>query len=494
MLMFTVLLCCVGAAESANEAILLGSSKQLFLDDFVIAEQTNLVRRIHPAEKFEGNPVLWPEEEWEGKVAVVYGSVLQIDGTYRAWYHSGPGMSYAESDDGVVWRKPKLGLVKIDGHDTNVLLTGDADGKGESPMPFFYECFGVSANQSNDDPGRRFILGYLGIQRNYSGPGEDPFHRGERRGLGVAFSPDGIHWTPETPFASGAICDGATHWMFDPARRKYVLYGRTKDSSEDVKAAWQADTWAQEHFWGRAVARIESDDFLNWDYRDPATAPVVMKADAQDPPATEIYSMLVFPYESVYIGLVQRFHDRPDDVFLDVQLAVSHDSVHFERIGDRTPFIPCGQVGEWDRFNNSLANNPPIEVGDELRFYYGGRTYRHSPYSGDDGGVSGGGIGFASVQRDRFVSLGASFDGGSLLTKPLRIQGRTLHLNAKSRFGEIVVEVLDTNGSVIAMSKPVSADTLDSPVTFDTAVDWASSPVQLRITLKNALLFALWAN
>lgn len=493
MSILTVVICCMGLGEYAEQAISLGPAKQLFLDDYVIAEQKNLVRRIHPAEKFSGNPVLWPEEEWEGKVAILYGSVLRVNGTYRAWYHSGPGMSYAESDDGVVWRKPKLGLVKIDGQDTNVLFTADVKGKGEGAMPFFYECFGVSAYRSGNDPERRFVLGYLGIQRDYSGPGEDPFHRGERRGLGVAFSPDGIRWTPSMPFASGAICDGATHWMFDPARQKYVLFGRTKYSSDDVKAAWQADAWAQEHFWGRSVARIESEDFLNWDYKEPATAPVVMMADTQDPPATEIYSMMVFPYESVYIGLVQRFHDRPDDVFLDMQLAVSHDSVHFERVGDRTPFIPCGGVGEWDRFNNSIANNPPIEVGDDLRFYYGGRTYRHSPYKGDDKGVSGGGIGFASVQRDRFVSLGASFDGGSLLSKPLRVEGHTLHLNTKSRFGEVVVEVLNPSGMVLASSKPIHVDALDVPVELDKTVEWSNGPVRLRITLRNALLFAVWA-
>ena len=78
---------------------------------------------------------------------------------------------------------------------------------------------------------------------------------------------------------------------------------------------------------------------------------------------------------------------------LDVQLAVSRDGVRFTRDRGtiaarqgarptRTAFLPNGPVGSWDRFNQSLANNPPIAVGDELRFYYGGRTYRHAPYKG----------------------------------------------------------------------------------------------------------------
>ena len=119
--------------------------------------------------------------------------------------------------------------------------------------------------------------------------------------------------------------------------------------------------------------------------------------------------MMVFPYQGVYIGLVQVFHNMPDDCTLDLQLAVSRDTHTFVRVGDRSPFIPLGGVGEWDRFNLSPANNPPIEVGDELRFYYGGRPYRHSPYAGPDKGDPAGGIGFATVPRDRFVSLDATF-------------------------------------------------------------------------------------
>ena len=44
-------------------------------------------------------------------------------------------------------------------------------------------------------------------------------------------------------------------------------------------------------------------------------------ADLEDRPGTEIYSMRVFPYESLYIGLVQTFLALPDDPVLDVQLA-----------------------------------------------------------------------------------------------------------------------------------------------------------------------------
>ena len=480
------------AAGAAHETITVGPKKHLFLDDYIIASKENVTRTVHTAAKYDGNPVLWPEEAWEGACAIVYGSVLRDGDKYRMWYHNGVGVGYAESADGIAWTKPALGLFEIDGHATNVVIRRDAVEDDPNALPFFYELFGVHKNPSATAPDKPYVMGYLSLERGYDGPRQDPFHGGQRRGLGVAASPDGIHWTLAENWATEAICDGGTHWMFDPKTGHYVLYGRTKYIASGLKEAWGDNEWVQRYFWGRSVARCESPDFLDWNFRDPGTAPVVMTADVEDTPGDEIYSMQVFPYESVYIGLVQVFHNQADACHLDIQLAVSHDSVHFTRVGDRSPFIPCGPVGGWDRFNNSVANNPPIEVGDELRFYYGGRSYRHGPYNGPDKGRSFGGVGFATIQRDRFVSLGASFEGGVIETVPVRLAGPALHLNAQSAFGEIVVEVIDGEDRVTAKSKPVSADGLD------VLVEWAEGSLEgvrdavLRFTLRNARLYALW--
>jgi hypothetical protein len=192
------------------------------------------------------------------------------------------------------------------------------------------------------------------------------------------------------------------------------------------------------------------------------------------------------------IGLVQVFHATPDDSTLDVQLAVSRDSVHFTRVGDRGTFIPIGPVGSWDRFNLSLANNDPISVGDELRFYYGGRLYRHGPYSGPDKGPEKSGIGFATIQRDRFVALEASFDGGEIVTKALQLKSSALRLNAKADFGEIIVEVLDADGKIIANSKPIQRNGLNLPVEWSDGFKAPPNAVTLRLRLRNACLYALW--
>src|SRR6185295_7056936 len=139
--------------------------------------------------------------------------------------------------------------------------------------------FGVHKDEREPDPARRYKMGFLSIDWKYKGPREGRLREGQRRGLGVAASPDGIHWNRIDNYATEAIVDGATHWMFDPARGKYVLYGRTLKALPEVVTAWQTNDWFKQWFSGRAVARVESPDFLKWDSTKPDTAPVALTAD-----------------------------------------------------------------------------------------------------------------------------------------------------------------------------------------------------------------------
>jgi len=396
--------------------------KQLFLDDYLIDSMDNVVRKLHPAEKHASNPLISPNEEWEGNKVLTHGSVIRDGDKYRAWYLSAKGVSYAESNDGINWTKPGLDLFEVDGQKTNLVIEKRAEDDVPNKMPNFYNILGVMKDEREKDPSRRYKMGFVSIQRDYKGPHEDLFHSGQRRGLGVACSPDGYNWTLVDNWSTESICDGPGHWMLDPSSGKYVFYGRTKFVAPQVAEMWAQDEWCKKNCWGRSVIRIESPDFINWDTTGRGEGELVLTPDEHDPLGTEFYSMMVFPYEGIYIGLIQIFHNQPDECYLDVQLAVSRDSHNFTRVGDRSTFIPVGEVGSWDRFNNSIANNPPIEIDDRLYFYYSGRTYRHGPYEGPDHGVSAGRIGVASIQRDRFVSLGSSFDSGLIVTKPLQLK------------------------------------------------------------------------
>ena len=452
----------------------------MFLDDYVIERTENITRRVNVALK-HGPPVIERDQPWEKGQIYLFGTPMydREEQIFKMWYYCDGGAAYATSKDGLTWEKPELDVVLRDGKKTNMVMER-APRRGErGPYGYLYEFFNVIKDETDPDPTRRYKAGFLGIDFAYSGEFEDPYHRGQRRGLGTAVSPDGIHWTLENEWASHEICDGMTCVLWDRLKKRYVAYGRTKVTPDKNDGRWAV------HGWGRGVNRIESEDFRTW-----SKGELVMAADSKDPEGTEIYSLSVFPYEGVQVGLVQMFYGPPGQFGLDIQLAVSRDGRTFTRVEPRTPFIAEGPVGSWDRFNMSVGM-PPIEVGDELWFYYSGRTRRHGPYNGKDTGPKVGRIGFAKIKRGRFVSLEASFDRGTVLTKPIKIEGSQVYLNADTTYGLILVALLDDEGNLADREIWIrQKEGIEIPV-FKPEVmrKVAGRELRIRFTISNAQLY-----
>src|SRR5262249_27237946 len=156
---------------------------------------------------------------------------------FKMWYQSGQGVAYAESDDGIRWRKPRLEWTLVGSQRSNILFAKRSSTEGPEAFPYYHELFGVHRDDHEPDPARRFKMGFLDIDWKYAGPDGLPWRKNQRRGLGVAASPDGLHWQLIDHWATCAIVDGATHWMFDPARGKYVLYGRMLQANPEVVEA-----------------------------------------------------------------------------------------------------------------------------------------------------------------------------------------------------------------------------------------------------------------
>jgi hypothetical protein len=500
------------------EPIKVGKQRQLFLDDYLIEKMDKLTRRVCPITKYEGNPVIVKETEREPALLLLYGSVIYDDQEkmYKAWCFGGGGVFYFTSTDGIRWERPQFDMfAAFDGRPSNrVVLSGHplhhrgADKAWQTYLKgarkeeclakswrMFLELFGVTKDLPASDPALRYRMGFLYHEQGYTGPHKSPFHGNERRGLGVAFSPDGIHWTPaQDDPVTYATVDGQTHWFFDDQSNRYVLYGRTKHIAPEVQAKYGANPNFKYH-WGRAVARAESADFIHW---TPDMGQLILSTDIKDGPMEEIYSMHVFPYEGLYVGLVQVFHNYPERVYLDIRLAVSRDNIHFQRLSDRSPFISVGGVGAWDRFNNSVANSRPIVVGEDLRFYYSGRNVVHgSAFRQADNGRSWpnavqGAVGFGTVKRDRFAAIEATFDAGTLRTRPLLFQGTRLHVNAGLKFGSLSVALIGTSGKVEEKATIQGQDGIDILVPLKRLSRCAGAPVRLEFTLTNGQLYAFW--
>ena len=120
-LLFLWPLCGYANPSPAGTVIDVGSKKQLFIDDLFVASWHGVRLTVNPPRKTrERNLVPDPDRPWEA-VRVAYPcTVMEDGGKYRMWYdamhHRQPEdqlpyriVCYAESDDGIHWRKPIVG-------------------------------------------------------------------------------------------------------------------------------------------------------------------------------------------------------------------------------------------------------------------------------------------------------------------------------------------------------------------------------------------------
>ena len=155
------------------------NDRQLFVDDYWIEVASGVTRRLHRPDKREA--AITPEHPWElGGVSymVTFEDISPITGAacYRAWYRCDcempprdkrlPLIAYAESDDGIHWRKPMLNLLPFEGSKENNLVW---TGPGNNMAPF-----------RDDRPGVPDDERYKAIVRE--------------GGIYALVSPDGLNW------------------------------------------------------------------------------------------------------------------------------------------------------------------------------------------------------------------------------------------------------------------------------------------------------------
>src|SRR5947208_12017826 len=95
-------------------------------DEDAIPFKSNLKLTLTQPERHPANPVVprGPAGSVDAFRAQFYGSVIRIDGKFRMWYTAGATdasvnsvdtafrPAYAESEDGIHWVKPQLGLTE----------------------------------------------------------------------------------------------------------------------------------------------------------------------------------------------------------------------------------------------------------------------------------------------------------------------------------------------------------------------------------------------
>jgi len=390
------------------------NTPQYFFDDTLIAHQQRLVRRWLPAKVFP-EPVIVPDKPWEGRMLVLFGTIIEGADGYRMYYCDFsptvrlPQMLVATSQDGLHWNKPELGVIPINGDSRNNIVLA-ADKTFDSP----------SIVLDPDDATSPYKM--IVFQQ-----GDNDVSWGDTYGMYAYTSADGLHWTkPECPVLKAG---DRSNLLPNKENGKFILYTRHPRMMQEQGA--------------RAIYRSESDDFTNW------TEPeLVLAPDLFDAPDVEYYGMSVFQRHGWYFGLLEYWKSDIDTI--ETHLVVSRDGKEWLRNPLREPFI--APTYDWNRTWTSCASNGPIILKEQMVFYFGGRFAGHHYDTAQQHGV----IGYASLPLDRFCALEGTWKG-LLVTQPIRWPGGDLVVNADTRqsyqshpgshTGQINVEVLDADGT-----------------------------------------------
>ena len=511
-----------------NTQLHIGNDPQLFVDSWLIECTQGLTRRWHKPVRTESGPLISKDRPWEKTLYFTYSTYCVIrdpeDGLIKCWYEDlgpidGTGhprqtrLLYAESEDGVEFRKPELDNCIIDGARTNIV--GGYEGKEQPTTGNPWANAGVQSCGLVIDPNppseeerfRAIFTKYV-------------FENGEfadERQTVCAHSRDGVRWSPyearPTMGSSGNSLGDVSVLHYDAEARQFVQNTRHSKMGTTGRPPTtpNAGGWFGPHYPyrpdlvnKRRVYQSRSSDFLNWTNPVPVSLP---DDDGVDNLDTGHYGMQQFRVGRLHFGTLGVF--RYVDNEMDVRLMCSRDGVQFKSTDCGQPFLAPRGEGFWDAHMVSMTSQP-VEMGDEWWFYHGGTSSHHdwwmSPQEGidepearDPAGHVRFGLGLARLRKEGIASLdGSRQRDGYVVTRPVMSDGERLVINARCRGGgSIRAAVLDGNNQPIGGCSLESCDVFtDDSTNHD--ITWGGDPSipgngewrKLHFLLRDAEIFS----
>lgn len=311
-------------------------------------------------------PVLRPDSFADGKGVSIYGSVLRDGGLFRMWYHAIPAdwdmrtdmssIAYAESDDGIQWRKPALGIL------------------AHGPGPNNLTNLGLHSATVFIDPDSPPSHRYRGTGCGYKGlflAHPDIVDMGYY----TTHSADGLHWTLDAPRPRWLSADVITS-VYHPGRRggltalkfspRWMRMGRRSIHTAEFR----------DGAYGDAVTALYADEFDD------------ICAATRGFHSCDYYGMGMLPAGQAVVGFLWNYwHEMPytgstasafalygtSDVTLVYQPERHGRWFHMPgrpNFMDHTqiPFARNGWI-------NTASN--VVEAGDEHRLYFSGQPTSH---------------------------------------------------------------------------------------------------------------------
>ena len=446
---------------TSDDAILIGQQRELFLDEYLVHKTNGITFQLHQPEPRE--VILTTDKPWEGNTCAYY-TIFQDGDKYRMYYRGSHWdetskrathpevVCYAESDDGIHWRKPELGICTFNGSTANNIIW---DGVGTHNFTPFKDT----------NPQCRPEARYKALGRGRSLKAGD---QSSKHGLFAFQSADGLHWKLmlSAPVITEGAFDSQNLAFYDPIEKCYRDYHR----------------WFNQGV--RDIMTCTSTDFVNW------TKPVGVQY--AEPRKEHLYTNAIQRYPRAphfFIGFPTRYLPEQGQRVEPI-LMTSRDGLHFNRWAD--PVIP--ETAPKDRQGNrsNYMAWGLLQLPENQREYsvYATEAY----YTGPDSRVRR-----FTYRVDGFVSAHAEGATGYLTTKPIIFEGSTLALNSVlAKTGFIAVEIQDIEGNPIpgfslTDCEPCRGDKIAQQVTWQNAPPLqtlAGRPVKLKFAIHNGDLYS----
>ncbi|HEY3132318.1 MAG TPA: hypothetical protein VGL91_22880 [Acidobacteriota bacterium] len=435
-----------GIAVLPFEQIQPKSEAVLFaFDDYFIPFRSNLFVTLRTVEKYPGNPILRRGEAGRPDDARTqfHGTVLRVGGKFRMWYVAWdeesiqamdrgelflPRLAYAESDDGIHWTKPSLGLVEYHGSKANNLVEIESGVLWPS----------IIFEPEEPDPAKRYKMmfkaeGREGILARYS---EVKLIMSAL----CAFSADGLHWrlSQHNPPLKANL-EGANFYRFNGG---YFVQGQ-------IINRWAPHTGLllSGDPTGRVLFTYRSPDFVHW-IQAPALS--FARYGYRSAPAGTVEEAHTangaWNRENVVISAYSQWHGaEKGESWTDLGLMISNDGIHFREPIPDFKLISRGERESWE--GGSLWGASFQNVDNKTYIYYAGLNL------GGSNALGRGNIGLATLERDRFgyLSLKIPGDVGTLITCPIHLgKAARIFANVELESGSITFSLIDEKLQPIA--------------------------------------------
>ncbi|MBC8355293.1 MAG: hypothetical protein H8E66_25230 [Planctomycetes bacterium] len=458
----------------------------LFAFDDVGFEMVRGVRleMVRP-DKHADNPILERGKAGEpDAMRVAFPSIIRDGGRWRIWYAAvydnwmTSRVGYAESDDGIVWRKPELGLCEHKGSTQNNLVKSI---RGLSTVAVIRD--------EEAPPERRYVM--AGTDMSWF----KKWARDAQPMTRIDVSPDGLNWTPVrdkpgiVPGVDEMICLYKFRGNYHIAAHQSppILHLPMQEDIPNLMftprtfVVWRSptiDRWPD----GNTIAFFKPMR---------SSSPYV---DGWDGEQVHLGAS-VLPYRNVCVGAYGQWHypqhrDKNgkwvyDDhlVSADLGLVVSNDGMHFREPAPGFTMIARDEELRWDRDHKDnkdddkilLVQGPIINTDVRTHLYYTAST------PGGNTGKPTANMGLATWPRDRFGYLSAIDETrtAKVTSCPLEYDDDVrLYANADVPAGSsLQISLMDEHGLDVLPGYGAAEGGQVKESGLDVAVDWKEQPL-----------------